>query len=268
MYSNSKLSPPTLSSASKTPGRQCSCCHISLAGICLAVVAVAFVSFADVMTEMRGLGGLGLKDELGSHAPSSGTLKEDYSIDASGRTGELSDDLHNYRSHDSVDASVRNGALSGEDGDSNDRMSPHTFTADRINYNKQNKQHSPSQSMKQRQNSYPRIISFEGDKTWVNNLRGKSSSDEEHTRTVEVSKEAINRQKHLENSKDFRYRDPLYEGECVPMQEWQETSFPNCNTIHEMDFAGKTRTEEFEYYAKVSVPIHHSIFRANNSILT
>ena len=200
------------------------------------MVAVAFVSFADVITEMRG---------LGVQAPSSDTLKEDYSNDVPGRTGARSDDLHNYRSidvndHDSEDVSVRNGALADED----------IFTADRIDYNNRNdKQQSSNQSLRQRQNSYPRIVSFDGDKSWMNNLRGKS--EEEHTRTIVLSKEAIKRQKHLKNSDDFRYRDPLYEGECVPMQKWQETSFPNCNTIHELDFYGKTRTEEFEYYAKV-----------------
>ena len=36
-------------------------------------------------------------------------------------------------------------------------------------------------------------------------------------------------------------------GECVPMQEWQTTSFPNCNTFHELDFFTKTVTNQFEF---------------------
>ena len=32
-------------------------------------------------------------------------------------------------------------------------------------------------------------------------------------------------------------REPLDDGECVPMQEWQTTFHPSCNGMHEMDLA-------------------------------
>ena len=41
----------------------------------------------------------------------------------------------------------------------------------------------------------------------------------------------------LEDSHDYdkKARDPLYEGDCVPMRKWQEQLFPNCNRFHELD---------------------------------
>ena len=41
----------------------------------------------------------------------------------------------------------------------------------------------------------------------------------------------------LEDSHDYdkKSRDPLYEGDCVPMRKWQEQLFPNCNSFHELD---------------------------------
>ena len=57
------------------------------------------------------------------------------------------------------------------------------------------------------------------------------SSDDRDKRTMHVSKKELKEQERLSDSDDFSYRDPLYEGECVPMQPWQETSFPNCNLV-------------------------------------
>jgi len=57
------------------------------------------------------------------------------------------------------------------------------------------------------------------------------SSDDRDKRTIYMSKKELKEQKRLSDSDDFSYRDPLYEGECVPMQPWQETSFPNCNLV-------------------------------------
>ena len=57
------------------------------------------------------------------------------------------------------------------------------------------------------------------------------SSDDRDKRTIHVSKKELKEQERLSDSDDFSYRDPLYEGECVPMQPWQETSFPNCNLV-------------------------------------
>ena len=57
------------------------------------------------------------------------------------------------------------------------------------------------------------------------------SSDDRDKRTIYISRRDLNEQKRLLDSDDFSYRDPLYEGDCVPMQPWQETSFPNCNLV-------------------------------------
>eukprot|EP00986_Skeletonema_menzelii_P014818 scaffold10345_cov144-Skeletonema_menzelii.AAC.1 len=45
----------------------------------------------------------------------------------------------------------------------------------------------------------------------------------------------------------YDYRDPLYEGDCIPMHAWQTTSFPTCSSIHELDLYSKSRSGEFAY---------------------
>jgi len=60
------------------------------------------------------------------------------------------------------------------------------------------------------------------------------------------------------DSDDFSYRDSLYEGDCVPMQKWQETSFPNCNLFHELDYLGNSIADEFEFYTNGG---YNQIFR-------
>ena len=77
---------------------------------------------------------------------------------------------------------------------------------------------------------FPRIITLQGElHAELYNLRG--SSDDREKRTIHVSKKDLKEQERLLDSDDFSYRDPLYEGDCVPMQPWQETSFPNCNLV-------------------------------------
>jgi len=77
---------------------------------------------------------------------------------------------------------------------------------------------------------FPRIITLQGELHAESyNLRG--SSDDREKRTIHVSKKELKEQERLLDSDDFSYRDPLYEGDCVPMQPWQETSFPNCNLV-------------------------------------
>eukprot|EP00980_Cylindrotheca_fusiformis_P021777 scaffold8600_cov111-Cylindrotheca_fusiformis.AAC.9 len=53
---------------------------------------------------------------------------------------------------------------------------------------------------------------------------------------IYVSEPAQEAQKLLKNSKKYAAwsRDPLREGDCEPMQWWQETSFPSCNKMHEI----------------------------------
>jgi len=45
--------------------------------------------------------------------------------------------------------------------------------------------------------------------------------------------------KKLEDSHDWekKARDPLYEGDCIPMRPWQEMLFPSCSKFHEMDMS-------------------------------
>lgn len=91
-----------------------------------------------------------------------------------------------------------------------------------------------------------RVIFLEHEGDWVELLRRKS--DTTTKRVIDVSKYARREQDRLLDSEDFSYRDPLYEGECVPMTEWQTTSFPNCNMFHELDFHGKVLRNELEYF--------------------
>mmetsp|Transcript_11570 Transcript_11570/g.24671 ORF Transcript_11570/g.24671 Transcript_11570/m.24671 type:complete len:548 (-) Transcript_11570:78-1721(-) len=149
-----------------------------------------------------------------------------------------------YRS----DAEHIDRSQSDKDDDASSRGN--IFTEARQFFNNQNlvADASPSHSLRSRQIHFPRTISIEGNKVALNhNLRGESGESE---RRIYVSKQARKEQARLMKSRDFSYRDPLYEGDCVPMQKWQETSFPNCNLIHELDFRGKSTTSEFEYYAK------------------
>ena len=41
-----------------------------------------------------------------------------------------------------------------------------------------------------------------------------------------------------ERIKTMERREPLSDGECVPMQDWQSTFHPSCNGMHEVDLAG------------------------------
>lgn len=56
-------------------------------------------------------------------------------------------------------------------------------------------------------------------------------------RQIRVRSEDLENQKALLNSKRYKrkMRDPLFEGDCEPMRWWQQTSFPTCNKMHEID---------------------------------
>lgn len=78
-------------------------------------------------------------------------------------------------------------------------------------------------------------------------LRGKTDEATKR-RIIEKSKEELEAVDRLLDSEDVSLRDPLYEGECVPMQPWQTTSFPICNMFHELHFITKIITDEFYFY--------------------
>mmetsp|Transcript_12175 Transcript_12175/g.26266 ORF Transcript_12175/g.26266 Transcript_12175/m.26266 type:complete len:548 (-) Transcript_12175:349-1992(-) len=117
--------------------------------------------------------------------------------------------------------------------------------AERQYFNKKNDEAHQVPSHSWRHRHFPRIISIEGDRNNLNNHLRREQDNKKPR--IYVSPEGLKQQKRLLHSKDFSYRDPLYEGDCVPMQKWQETSFPNCNLFHELDFLGKSRTEEFKF---------------------
>ena len=150
---------------------------------------------------------------------------------------------------DSAPTNAKPTASTGESSEIIMASPEGSFTADRRFHNtKKDNQESVQQLS---QNSYPRIISFDGESNNSTDTFRGASYNETKKRVIELSKKEIKAQKRLKNSRDFSYRDPLYEGDCVPMQKWQETSFPNCNHIHELDFFGKTRTRQFKYFAQV-----------------
>ena len=101
------------------------------------------------------------------------------------------------------------------------------ITQPRIYYNKDI---SSTVTTSTHRSKFPRIITLQGELHAESyNLRG--SSDDREKRTIHISKKDLKEQKRLLDSDDFSYRDPLHEGDCVPMQPWQETSFPNCNLV-------------------------------------
>ncbi|CAB9497556.1 Putative serine/threonine-protein kinase/receptor [Seminavis robusta] len=54
-------------------------------------------------------------------------------------------------------------------------------------------------------------------------------------RNIYLSMEAVKAQLHLENSKDYDNgaADPFEEGDCTRQYDWQLTSYPTCNDLHE-----------------------------------
>ncbi|KAL7426045.1 hypothetical protein ACHAXM_000289 [Skeletonema potamos] len=51
------------------------------------------------------------------------------------------------------------------------------------------------------------------------------------------------------NYKQVNFQERMFNEECISMGSWQESSFPNCNQIHEMGLLGKVTTDEFHYVA-------------------
>ena len=114
-----------------------------------------------------------------------------------------------------------------KDQDASDNYITDILTQPRSYYNKDT---SSTVTTSTHSSKFPRIITLQGELHADSyNLRG--SSDDREKRTIHVSKKELKEQKRLLDSDDFSYRDPLYEGDCVPMQPWQETSFPNCNLV-------------------------------------
>mmetsp|Transcript_55943 Transcript_55943/g.83372 ORF Transcript_55943/g.83372 Transcript_55943/m.83372 type:complete len:491 (+) Transcript_55943:95-1567(+) len=56
-------------------------------------------------------------------------------------------------------------------------------------------------------------------------------------RTIPVTSERLKAQKALADSNDYKHRDkdPFETKECTALHDWQETSFPSCNYLHEYD---------------------------------
>ena len=54
---------------------------------------------------------------------------------------------------------------------------------------------------------------------------------------------------HDKNYKEVNFLNRMFDEECVAMGSWQESSFQNCNQIHEMGLVNKVTTDEFQYVA-------------------
>lgn len=198
---------------SPSPPNQRSCrsfLHGSLAVFVIIMTVAATVSFSGVMMEKKYLTSLS--------ASSTDVVEHDMSND--NEMLLLEEQRHK-----------------AESATSPLKHSKRISTAEKRFFNVHNKAH-------------PRIISTKGDKITYEEQKSNYKTLEGKKRTIHVSKEAWKNQERLKHSDDFRYRDPLYENDCEPMQWWQETSFPNCNVFHEFDFSGKARTNEFSFFAQ------------------
>ncbi|CAJ1933274.1 unnamed protein product [Cylindrotheca closterium] len=85
----------------------------------------------------------------------------------------------------------------------------------------------------------PRVLqvddsSFQAVQNLVHHSVHKESEHE-----IQITKSERRAKKNLRNSYQYKkwQRDPLREGDCEPMDPWQETSFPSCNLMHEVDVA-------------------------------
>ncbi len=54
---------------------------------------------------------------------------------------------------------------------------------------------------------------------------------------------------HDKNYKQVNFRDKEFDEECIAMGSWQESSFPNCNQIYELELLHKLTTDQFQYVA-------------------
>jgi len=86
---------------------------------------------------------------------------------------------------------------------------------------------------------YPRAITIDGSKLHQDDDDDDNDDSTKSLKSIQP--------KSSKTRTSYDYRDPLYEGDCIPMHPWQETSFPTCSTIHELDFYTKSRTGEFAY---------------------
>jgi len=136
-------------------------------------------------------------------------------------------ETNNKEESETAENDISENALSTQSQDEDASDNDIIFTQPRIYYNKDT---SSTVTTSTHSSKFPRIITLQGELHADSyNLRG--SSDDREKRTIHVSKKELKEQKRLLDSDDFSYRDPLYEGDCVPMQPWQETSFPNCNLV-------------------------------------
>ena len=69
-------------------------------------------------------------------------------------------------------------------------------------------------------------------------------------RRIHIDEENLIKRKQIEDDKNYLHtHEQVYEEECIPMSSWQETSFPNCNSIHEIGYSEKIHSNEFRYVA-------------------
>ncbi|CAJ1968768.1 unnamed protein product [Cylindrotheca closterium] len=82
----------------------------------------------------------------------------------------------------------------------------------------------------------PRILQIDSDLHTIQNLDQHEYITSSHE--VHVSKRERRTKERLNNSKKYdrhSLRDPIREGDCEAMHAYQETSFPSCNLMHEVN---------------------------------
>mmetsp|Transcript_12909 Transcript_12909/g.22719 ORF Transcript_12909/g.22719 Transcript_12909/m.22719 type:complete len:486 (+) Transcript_12909:34-1491(+) len=88
------------------------------------------------------------------------------------------------------------------------------------------------------------------------------TTDDERKRRIHIDKLTLRAWKHIDD--DINYpnlqESPSLE-ECIPMSSWQTYSFPNCNSLHELDLYAKVRSQDFYYVASGG---YNDVFRVHN----
>jgi serine/threonine protein kinase len=71
-------------------------------------------------------------------------------------------------------------------------------------------------------------------------------------REIYVEEDSLTKHSYIANDANYKqvdFQEKMFDEECVAMGSWQESSFPNCNQIHEMGLLDKVTTDEFKYVA-------------------
>mmetsp|Transcript_22485 Transcript_22485/g.41276 ORF Transcript_22485/g.41276 Transcript_22485/m.41276 type:complete len:471 (-) Transcript_22485:25-1437(-) len=97
---------------------------------------------------------------------------------------------------------------------------------------------------------FPRSIYFSEGSYNQSSLISDQQENMIQKRRIHIDEENRIKRKEIEDDKNYLHtHEQVYEEECIPMSSWQETSFPNCNSIHEIGYSEKIHSNEFRYVA-------------------